>query len=76
MSELRFRVVESAFHARAKEVVVPAERPSEYFGKYVFNREKMFKYLSSTVYALGYGIGGDALHPLVPTVDGRHGREA
>ncbi|WP_456095065.1 glutamine synthetase III family protein [Paraprevotella xylaniphila] len=51
MSELRFRVVESAFHARAKEVVVPAERPSEYFGKYVFNREKMFKYLSSTVYA-------------------------
>lgn len=51
MSELRFRVVESAFHARAKEVVVPAERPSEYFGKYVFSREKMFKYLPSTVYA-------------------------
>ena len=51
MSELRFRVVESAFHAKAKEVAVPTERPSEYFGKYVFNREKMFKYLSSTVYA-------------------------
>ena len=51
MSELRFRVVESAFHARAKEVVVPAERPSEYFGKYVFSREKMFKYVPSTVYA-------------------------
>lgn len=29
----------------------PAERPSEYFGKYVFSREKMFKYLPSTVYA-------------------------
>ena len=51
MSELRFRVVESAFHAKAKEVTVPAERPSEYFGKYVFSREKMFKYLPSTVYA-------------------------
>ena len=51
MSELRFRVVESAFHVKAKEVAVPTERPSEYFGKYVFNREKMFKYLSSTVYA-------------------------
>ena len=51
MSELRFRVVESAFHAKAKEVTVPVERPSEYFGKYVFSREKMFKYLPSTVYA-------------------------
>ncbi len=51
MSELRFRVVESAFHVKAKEVAVPAERPSEYFGKYVFSREKMFKYLPSTVYA-------------------------
>ena len=51
MSELRFRVVESAFHVKAKEVAVPTERPSEYFGKYVFNREKMFKYLSNTVYA-------------------------
>ena len=50
MSDLRFRVVESAFHAKAKEVEVPAERPSEYFGKYVFNREKMFKYLPKKVY--------------------------
>ena len=50
MSDLRFRVVENAFHAKAKEVEVPAERPSEYFGKYVFNREKMFKYLPKKVY--------------------------
>ena len=28
----------------------PKERPSEYFGKYVFNRQKMFKYLSKDVY--------------------------
>ena len=50
MSDLRFRVVEQAFHAKAKEVDVPKERPSEYFGKYVFNREKMFKYLPKKVY--------------------------
>lgn len=29
---------------------IPQERPSEFFAKYVFNREKMFKYLSSAVY--------------------------
>ena len=34
----------------AVEVVTPTERPSEYFAKYVFNKEKMFKYLSSRVY--------------------------
>ena len=51
MSELRFRVVESAFKKKAAEVPVPQERPSEYFGKYVFNREKMFKYLPSKIYA-------------------------
>ena len=43
MSTLRFSVVEKAFQAKPVEVPVPAERPSEYFGKYVFNREKMFK---------------------------------
>ena len=29
---------------------MPKERPSEYFGKYVFNRQKMYKYLPSKVY--------------------------
>jgi len=51
MSKLRFRVVESAFRKRAAEVATPAERPSEYFGKNVFNREKMFKYLPEKAYA-------------------------
>ena len=51
MSKLRFRVVEKAFHKKPVEVPSPAERPSEYFAKYVFNREKMFKYLPSNVYA-------------------------
>lgn len=50
MSTLRFRVVESAFLKKPAHVEVPAERPSEYFGKYVFNKEKMFKYLSKPVY--------------------------
>ena len=50
MSKLRFRVVETAFKKKAVEVATPAERPSEYFGKYVFNKEKMFKYLPSKVY--------------------------
>lgn len=45
MSTLRFRVVETAFTKKAVDVAVPDERPSEYFGKYVFNRAKMFKYL-------------------------------
>ncbi|WP_279095346.1 glutamine synthetase III, partial [Bacteroides acidifaciens] len=50
MSKLRFRVVETAFKKKAVEVATPAERPSEYFAKYVFNKEKMFKYLPSKVY--------------------------
>ena len=51
MSTLRFRVVEKAFQAKPMEVPAPDKRPEEYFGKYVFNREKMFKYLPSTVFA-------------------------
>lgn len=51
MSKLRFRVVEKAFHKEPVTVIPPHERPSEYFAKYVFNREKMFKYLPSKVYS-------------------------
>ncbi|MBQ6379557.1 MAG: glutamine synthetase III [Prevotella sp.] len=47
---LRFQVVEEAFKKKAVEVKAPSERPSEYFGKYVFNREKMYKYLPADVY--------------------------
>ena len=49
-SNLRFRVVEEAFKKKAVEVSVPSERPSAYFGKYVFNRPKMYKYLPKDVY--------------------------
>ena len=47
---LRFQVVEEAFKKKAVDVKAPSERPSEYFGKYVFNREKMYKYLPADVY--------------------------
>ena len=49
-NQLRFQVVEEAFKKKAVEVKMPAERPSEYFGKFVFTREKMYKYLPITVY--------------------------
>ena len=50
MNNLRFQVVEEAFKKRAVEVKVPKERPSQYFGKYVFNKHKMFRYLPSDIY--------------------------
>lgn len=46
MSLLRFKVVEDAFKKKAVAVEAPAKAVSDYFGKYVFNREKMAKYLS------------------------------
>ena len=49
-NNLRFQVVEEAFKKRALDVQAPSERPSDYFGKYVFNREKMYKYLPKEVY--------------------------
>ncbi|SFO90388.1 glutamine synthetase III [Prevotella sp. tf2-5] len=49
-NNLRFQVVEEAFKKRALDVKVPSERPSEYFGKYVFNKQKMYKYLPSDIY--------------------------
>ena len=49
-NNLRFQVVEEAFKKRPIEITAPKERPSEYFGKYVFNREKMYKYLPKEVY--------------------------
>ena len=45
MSELRFKVVEEAIKRKAVCMPAPAERASEYFGMYVFNEDKMRKYL-------------------------------
>ena len=49
-ANLRFKVVDEAFKRGPVTVELPKERPSEYFGKYVFNKQKMFKYLPSKVY--------------------------
>ena len=48
---LRFKVVEQAFAKKPVEVPNREDRPSEFFAKYVFNRQKMFQYLPAEVYA-------------------------
>ncbi len=50
MSKLRFRVVEEAYNRKAISVEIPNERPNQYYGKYVFNRQKMAQYLPQSVY--------------------------
>ncbi len=50
METLRFQVVGEAFKKKPLDVKAPAERPANYFGKKVFNREKMYKYLPKNVY--------------------------
>ena len=50
MTNLRFQVVEEAFKKKPVEVIPPVERPSEYYGKNVFNRAKMYKYLPADIY--------------------------
>jgi len=50
MEALRFQVVGEAFKKKPLDVKAPSERPYEYFGKKVFNREKMYKYLPKDVY--------------------------
>lgn len=49
MSTLRFKVVEDAFKKKALPVSAPAKFTSEYYGKYVFTRSTMEKYLSKDV---------------------------
>lgn len=57
MSSLRFKVVEEAFNRKAIPVKIPEERPEVYYGKQVFNRQKMFEYLPKKTYdALVYAI--------------------
>ena len=50
MEKLRFQVVGEAFKKKPLDVVMPTERPYEYFASKVFNREKMYKYLPKGVY--------------------------
>jgi len=46
MSSLRFKAVEEAFKKKAVAVSAPRQLTSEYYGKQVFNKEQMAKYLS------------------------------
>lgn len=46
MSSLRFKAVEEAYKKKALCVEAPGVLTSDYFGKYVFNRSTMAKYLS------------------------------
>ena len=50
MANLRFEVIAEAFKKKPLDVIAPVERPSEYYGKNVFNRAKMYKYLPRDVY--------------------------
>ena len=50
METLRFQVVGEAFKKKPLDVKTPSERPAQYFGSKVFNREKMYKYLPKDVY--------------------------
>ena len=50
MSRFRFKVVEEAFDRKPVKVEIPKQRPSEYYAQAVFNRKKMFEYLSRSTY--------------------------
>ena len=50
MSHLRFKVIEEAYNRKAVHIHVPNERPETYYAKAVFNRQKMFEYLSKDTY--------------------------
>ena len=45
-SSLRFQMVGDAFKKQAIAVAAPAAATSDYYGKYVFDRKQMSKYLS------------------------------
>ncbi len=49
-STLRFHVVGEAFKKHPIEVPAPKERPSTFFAKYVFNRQKMRQFLPPKIY--------------------------
>lgn len=50
MSKLRFDVVRDAFNKKPVKPIMPEGRPEDYYAMKVFNREKMFKYLSNDIY--------------------------
>lgn len=61
MSTLRFKSVEEASRRKPIDVKLPEERVEKYYGKQVFNRQKMFEYLP-----------GDVFAELVDAIDNKH----
>ena len=49
MANLRFKAVEEAYKKKAVTVSAPGQLTSEYYGKMVFNKEQMTKYLSKDI---------------------------
>lgn len=50
MEELRYAAVLAATRKKAKEVIPPSKKTSEYYGELVFNQKTMKKYLSNQTY--------------------------
>ena len=50
MSNLRFKSVEQASARKAVKVDLPKERVEAYYGRQVFNRQRMFEYLPKETY--------------------------
>ena len=50
MSDLRFKSVMEASSRKAVKVEKPVKRVDQYYGEKVFNRQKMFQYLTSDTY--------------------------
>ncbi len=49
MGNLRFKAVEEAFRKKAVPVSAPANNLDEYYGKYVFNKKAMSRYLQPDI---------------------------
>ncbi len=49
MSSLRFKAVEEAFKKKAVEVSAPSKFTTDYYGKFVFTKSVMAKYLSKDI---------------------------
>lgn len=50
MKQLRYAAVLAASKKKAKEVIAPVKKTSEYYGEQVFNRKMMTKYLSKKTF--------------------------
>jgi len=52
MNTLRFKVLDEAFRRKAVQLPESKERLTDYYAKYVFDRNKMQRYLSKNTYGI------------------------